>query len=212
MTPEYELNSEIGELYPILLDSKGNLIDGFHRRSHKKSWHTIKLAQIRTKADLLTARIIANCQRLDHSEESGKWVNELANELSKEHSDLAMSTRIVKLTGMSKDWVLNRLDDKFKDLKKATKKPVPKVESTLSTDDIEESNAFGMPLEPPRVQDDTKSWVLKRWNDIFGKLQNQIPETNAVNDLLPLERKQILRQLKDLQVKITAWIEAVEEV
>ncbi len=209
---DYELNPEIGELYPVLLDAKGNLIDGFHRRKANKNWHTIKLAQIKTKADLLTARIIANCQRLDHSVESREWVNALADELAKEHSELAMSTRIAEKTGMSPRWVMEKLSDKHKDLRKATKLPVKKgyseSEERVLHKAITESE-LQMPVEPPRViRDDAKGdWVLKQWNWVLEK----VPETNAVNDLLPPQRKQVLKQLKNLQLRIIAWIEAVSD-
>ncbi len=183
---DYELNPEIGELYPVLLDAKGNLIDGFHRRKANKNWHTIKLAQIKTKADLLTARIIANCQRMDHSEESKKWVNELATELSKEHSELAMSTRIQKITGMGQHWVLDRLDGRFKDLKKATKKPTGKVQPVGSTNDVGQASETTMPREPHDIR-------VSR------------------DDELPAQRKQVLRQLNTIQVRITAWIKAVSD-
>jgi len=211
---DYDLNPEIGELYPVLLDAKGNLIDGFHRRKANKNWHTIKLAQIKTKADLLTARIIANCQRLDHSEEAGQWVNELASELEKEHSDLAMSRRIADRTGMRQDWVLARLDEKFKNPKisaarRVTTERKASEHSSRPTGGISNDEFQGMPVEPPRViRDDAKGdWVLKQWNWVLEK----VPETNAVNDLLPQQRKQVLKQLKALNVRITAWIEAVSD-
>jgi len=64
MIPELKSPSKrIGQLYPILLDHHGNIIDGEHRYSVDEDWRTIRLEHIRTEKDRLIARIVSNTVR-----------------------------------------------------------------------------------------------------------------------------------------------------
>jgi len=42
---EYDLkiSEKIGQLYPVLVDAEGNVIDGFHRLEADPKWRTEKL-------------------------------------------------------------------------------------------------------------------------------------------------------------------------
>ena len=78
---EYDLkkSEKIGQLYPVLLDSEGNVIDGFHRLKVDPDWRTEKLPEIDTEEKLLVARCVANWHRRQVSrEEKEEWINGLA--------------------------------------------------------------------------------------------------------------------------------------
>lgn len=48
-------SDRVGQLYPLLLDYYGNIIDGEHRKSVDDGWRTVKLNSIRTEKDRLIA-------------------------------------------------------------------------------------------------------------------------------------------------------------
>ncbi len=74
----------LGQLLPILKAANGETIDGYHRQGIRKDWKTVKLGQIKTKQDILAARIAANCVRRDLPEQEVKgWIEELAKELKR---------------------------------------------------------------------------------------------------------------------------------
>jgi hypothetical protein len=50
----------VGRLYPVLLDYRGNIIDGEHRYGVDEGWRTMRLEHIRTEKDRLIAHIISN--------------------------------------------------------------------------------------------------------------------------------------------------------
>lgn len=51
---------KIGELYPVIQDAHGNIIDGFHRLEETPEWRTETLEWVKTDAQLWLARITAN--------------------------------------------------------------------------------------------------------------------------------------------------------
>lgn len=54
---ELKSSSErVGQLYPVLVDYHGNIIDGEHRYGADEGWRTIRLEHIRTEKDRLIAR------------------------------------------------------------------------------------------------------------------------------------------------------------
>ena len=53
-------SKRIGQLYPILVDYYGNIIDGKHRFSADRKWKRTILEGIKTEKDRLIARIIGN--------------------------------------------------------------------------------------------------------------------------------------------------------
>ena len=53
----------LGELYPVLKDAFGNVIDGFHRLGENPNWHTEVRPQIDTPVKLQLAMLAANFNR-----------------------------------------------------------------------------------------------------------------------------------------------------
>lgn len=64
VSQELKFSAErIGQLYPILVDYHGNIIDGEHRFGVDKKWRRMRLEHIRTEKDRLVARIVSNTVR-----------------------------------------------------------------------------------------------------------------------------------------------------
>ena len=127
MSEEYDLKkseSAVGQLYPILVDKKGNIIDGFHREKADKNWKTLKLEHIDTEEKLLLARLIANFHRRQVSrEEKEQWINGLAKIYKAQglkvgkHDDGKANEilqKIVEVTGLADRTVSEYLHGEFK--------------------------------------------------------------------------------------------------
>jgi peptide/nickel transport system substrate-binding protein len=120
LTPSEELKSsagKIGQLYPVLLDRHGNIIDGRHRLSANKRWKRMKLNYISTEEDLLVARLASNTVRRKvpkkEKTETLRQLGQLFIEQGVEPGKIAC--KISERTGMSYRWVAKYLPNQFKD-------------------------------------------------------------------------------------------------
>ena len=109
---QYDLKAslkEIGVLYPAIADKKGQIIDGKHRLAADSRWPIFVLEDIDTDEKYLRARIIANTHRRKvPAEEKAEWLDELAEKTE------WTPEKIAKKVGMSGQWVLKYLSDKYK--------------------------------------------------------------------------------------------------
>jgi hypothetical protein len=113
-----KLSSErIGQLYPILVDYYGNIIDGEHRFRADQNWRKVRLENIKTEEYRLIARIISNSLRRTVSRlEKRDLLNRLGEiYLSEGIENGRIAYEIAEKTGMSYQWVMKYLPDKFKD-------------------------------------------------------------------------------------------------
>lgn len=77
-----ETRRSVDELYPVLLDAEGNVIDGNHRLDVHPDWRTETLPNIKTRVQLWAARIIANgCRRVVSRDERAEQFTMLAKSL-----------------------------------------------------------------------------------------------------------------------------------
>lgn len=108
----------VGQLLPVLVNAKGEVVDGRHRLKVNRNWKkvTIDLNDLQTHV----ARLVINTQRRIADEED---YNELARFLQKaEPGDKAyrvslgksIAERISELTGISNRIVLANLDERYK--------------------------------------------------------------------------------------------------
>ncbi len=107
----------IGQLYPILVDYHGNIVDGVHRFKANENWRKVKLEHIKTEQDRLIARIVSNNARRNvPKEEKINTLNRLG-EIFLDHGlePGRIAYEIAKETGMSYRWVSKYLPNKFKD-------------------------------------------------------------------------------------------------
>ena len=121
---EYDLkkSQKIGQLYPVLVDAKGNVIDGFHRLKADPNWRTKKLSKINTEEKLLVARCVANWHRRQISrDEKEEWINGLARIYQKQglttkgiRGENEIKAKIVERTGLTPRTIEMYLEPKFK--------------------------------------------------------------------------------------------------
>ena len=113
---------KVGQLYPILVDFHGNIIDGAHRYQVDKNWKKIRLEEIKDKKQAVIVKIVSNvCRRNVSSREKRKILSELGEIYLKEGVKAGdISKRIVEDTGMSYSWVVKYLPKKFKDIHQST--------------------------------------------------------------------------------------------
>jgi len=118
MIPELKSSSKrIGQLYPVLLDYHGNIIDGEHCYSVDEGWRTMRLEHIRTEKDRLIARIISNTVRRSvPRREKTELLAKLGEICLNEGAEPGrIAYKIAEETGMSHRWVVKYLPNKFKD-------------------------------------------------------------------------------------------------
>jgi len=110
-------SKRIGQLYPILVDYYGNIIDGKHRFGVDEKWKSVRLEHIKTEKDRLIARIIGNTlRRTVSSDEKTEMLDRLGEILLNEGIELGkIAYEIAEQTGMSYTWVMKYLPDRFKD-------------------------------------------------------------------------------------------------
>jgi predicted HTH domain antitoxin len=106
----------VGKLYPILLGRNGDVIDGKHRLAADKDWPAIRLDHIKTREQVIMARLVGNvCRRIPSSVEKREMLGELGEIFLKEGikpGDIA--SKIVEGSGMSYRWVMKYMSAKYK--------------------------------------------------------------------------------------------------
>jgi len=110
-------SKRIGQLYPILVDYYGNIIDGEHRFGVDEKWRRLRLEHIRTEKDLLIARIISNTVRRSVPRKEKRELLERLGKLylSEGAEPGNIAHKIADETGMSYTWVMKYLPHRFKD-------------------------------------------------------------------------------------------------
>lgn len=108
-------SNKIGQLYPILLDYYGNIIDGVHRYGVDKKWKKVRLKHILTEKDRLIARIVSNnVRRVVSHTEKRNLLERLGEIYFKEVEPGGIAYKIAHETGMSYTWVMKYLPERFK--------------------------------------------------------------------------------------------------
>ena len=109
-------SEKIGQLYPILVDHYGNIIDGENRFGVDEKWRRVRLEHIRTEKDLLIARIISNTVRRSVPTKEKRELLERLGEiyLSEGIEPGMIAHKLADETGMSYTWVMKYLPHRFK--------------------------------------------------------------------------------------------------
>lgn len=111
-----ETRRSLDELYPVLLDAHGNLIDGNSRLDAAPGWRTETRENVKTRSQLWLARIVANsCRRVVSREERATQITELAKSLMEEGVPREdMVSTVSRLTTFSDRYVRELLPDMYK--------------------------------------------------------------------------------------------------
>ena len=134
----------VGQLYPVIIDKAGNVIDGLHRQEADPNWRTEVHPEIDSQEKFLIARCVANWHRRQvPKEEKEEWINGLARIYKKQGCQIPQLTgqrnevveKIVNVTGLAESTVRAYLKDEFKvqkAYKKGTKPRVPASQAIIS--------------------------------------------------------------------------------
>jgi len=112
-----ETRRSVDELYPVLLDAEGNVIDGNHRLDVHPNWRTETLPNIKTRVQLWAARIIANgCRRVVSRDERAEQFTMLAKSLVEDEGvpRTQVAKTISRLTTYSERYVQLLLPAEYK--------------------------------------------------------------------------------------------------
>jgi hypothetical protein len=110
-------SEKIGQLYPILVDCYGHIIDGEHRLKADKNWRRIWIKDVKTKKDRIIARIVCNMvRRMVSDEEKTEQLGRLAEIYLEDGIEKGrIAFKIAEEVGMSYRWVAKYLPRKYKD-------------------------------------------------------------------------------------------------
>jgi hypothetical protein len=153
MEEQYDLGESklrVRELYPVLLDAHGSVVDGFHRLRADPDWRTETLEHIKTPTQLVLARIVANTHRRSIGrEERQEQINELARCLLEDEKVPREQLRstIAELTTFTERYVRDLLSDEYK------RSYDVRNNSELSSDLDEGKSGFSTTLEEGHVED-----------------------------------------------------------
>jgi len=113
-------SDRVGQLYPILIDHFGQIIDGEHRSKANPNWRRVKLDHIKTEKDLFIARIACNTIRRNAtSREKTELLEKLGQICINEGTPIGKVVyELMYQTGMSYRWVAKYLPKRFKDNKR----------------------------------------------------------------------------------------------
>jgi len=145
-----ETRRSVDELYPVLLDAHGNLIDGNSRLDAVPGWRTETRENIRTRSQLWLARIVANsCRRVVSRGERATQFTELARSLMEEGVPrMDMVSTVAGLTTFSERYVRGLLPDEYK---RGYRAP-GKSELSSELEDLAKREEFAEALEPRKSE------------------------------------------------------------
>lgn len=99
-----ESMEKIGQIYPVIKDENGTILDGYHRKRVDPNWKEITIP-ISDELESLRVRVHLNdLRRSVGSEEKQKWV-ELARKILLKRGYKGTQKEIAEVLGMSRTWV-----------------------------------------------------------------------------------------------------------
>ncbi len=150
----------LGELYPVLMDAHGNVIDGFHRLGENPKWHTEVRPQIDTPVKLQLAMLAANFNRRKVSPE------EIAQRVTFLVKAGLKPEEIAKVTGISKKTIYKYMPQELKSetsgkISEALKSKYEtareeEVHRVTSSSEISDSKKEGIPTSSTSVTSSTE--------------------------------------------------------
>lgn len=219
MSEDYNLKTSeqgIGQLYPVLVDKNGNVIDGFHRLADNPEWRKEKLEHIDSEEKLLVARAVSNWHRRQVSrEEKAEWINGLAEIYLKQGYKVGENRResneivskIAEVTGLTSQTVRIYLSKEFRQTppKNIEDLNVPKIpaseriEHELGEEYVERHRKEVLEQETPKIREQTKKELLKdpdfqeRVIEEIRKDPNYLPEQDFTEEEIMYPQPQIVK-------------------
>ena len=153
--PEYTLAASkegLGELYPVLKDKFGNIIDGFHRKGENANWREETLPWIDTPEKLEAARLAVNYARRRMAPE------EIKERITYLVGKAKMSTeQIAKLTGIAERTIRKYMPQEFKnqyfvELRQSAVARMPRIVNLTEQETLTSNNGTGFePVSTPHA-------------------------------------------------------------
>lgn len=160
---EYDLkkSEKIGQLYPVLEDAKGNVIDGLHRLEADPNWRRERLQEVDTEEKLLIARCVANWHRRQvPTEEKQEWINALAKiyekqglkvrrEVKTEKGGYRINeivTKVAEVTGLDESTVRDYISPAYKQVEVGLTEQKPRVLASKVIEKAFKDRGYGKQL------------------------------------------------------------------
>jgi hypothetical protein len=216
---EYDLkkSEKIGQLYPVLVDAEGNIIDGFHRLKADPNWRRERIKEVDTQEKLLVARCVSNWHRRQvEREEKEEWINGLAriyerqglkvkSETGSEHKN-EIKDKIAEVTGLDGDTVNGYLDAEFKqsDILRPVAQPYlpasERIEHSLGKEYVERHRQEVLAEEKPKLEKQIKKELLKNPEFVREAIE-KAPEVVPTLPKRTIERAKKLVEPKEMVVQ-----------
>lgn len=118
---------KFGEIYPVLVDQHGKLIDGVHRKKANPNWKETKV-NIKDEKAREEIALITNVQRRNiKPEEIGERLGRIAEAMKEEGLKAGEFTaEISNDLGMSERWVRKYIPEKYRGKHSARRAELPK--------------------------------------------------------------------------------------
>jgi len=97
--------TELGQIYPVVKDQFGNILDGFHRKQVNPNWKETKV-EVADPLHALRIRVHANAiRRTVEPEEKNEWIMEARRLLNPDDPMQPSQEEVAEALGMSRQWV-----------------------------------------------------------------------------------------------------------
>jgi hypothetical protein len=183
----------IGELYPVIVDAKNRIIDGYTRKGQNPNWHEEKLPWIDTDEKFLEAQLTANFDRrkMPHEEIAERIVGLLK---------LGLTTQqIAEKTGMSEQAVRRHTPQEFKNPIKVAAGKVPKthmnppelnmasLDSAHLGEQTDKTSDTDMPQIMPEAEPEPlpDNWLLAEGEKDAAKEEKEVAQLTHLYSYLP---------------------------
>jgi hypothetical protein len=93
----------VGQIYPVLLDKHGKIIDGYHRKRVDPNWKEERL-NVEDPLEILKIRVNAQYRREVPFEEKAQWVKD-CRKLLREKGLKGTQEDVAEALGLSRQWV-----------------------------------------------------------------------------------------------------------
>lgn len=212
---EYDLkkSEKIGQLYPVLVDAKGNVIDGFHRLEADPNWRRERIKEIDTEEKLLVARCVSNWHRRQVSrEEKEEWINGLAKlykkqglKVGKHNEANEIIDKIVSVTGLGATTVRSYLRAEFRqepssEVHSPRQAASETIEHSLGKDYVERHREEVIAEEKPKLERQIKRELLKSPEFVREAIE-RAPELVPTLPQKTIERAKKLVEPKEMVVQ-----------
>lgn len=120
---------EIGQIYPVLVDKKGNIIDGFHRKSVDPDWKE-QIIDTDDPLTILQIRVHTQYRRDVPKKEKQEWIVR-ARQILRERELTGTQKEIASHLGMSQQWVSKNDDEPTRPRKSSSRIPQRGIQSNV---------------------------------------------------------------------------------